>query len=103
MRLLLVLTAVLAVLNGIFSPMWIVVFALQAEWYPAFLPGGIWLPVSLSAVLLSVFYMLLSGVPAALYERLRHEGATITSRSVWLVTMSAMSWPSLPGIARALG
>jgi hypothetical protein len=103
MRLALFLTAALAIVNGIFSPMWIVVFALQGLWLPSFMPAGLWFPVTLSVVLLAAFYMLLSGLPAALYERLVVPGPTLATRVIWLAAMALITWPSLPNIAAALG
>ena len=60
----------LAILNGMFSPAIIPVFALHGLWYPFFLPAilpAIFLACSL---IVSTFTLMLGGVPAALYERL---------------------------------
>lgn len=103
MRLAILATVLLAILNGIFSPYWIVVFALQNLWYPFFLPTGILLPVTLTAALLAMFYLLVSAVPAALYEKLSGQSASLASRGIWLATMVVMSWPSWPNLARSMG
>jgi hypothetical protein len=101
MRIALLLIVALATINGVFSPMWIVVFALQGLWLPAYIPTGLWFPVTLSVVLLAIFYLLVSGVPAALSERLLGQSMRV-SRMLWLAAMLLMSWPSLSNIAGTL-
>jgi hypothetical protein len=94
----------LAIINGLFSPQLIAVFALQGLWYPFFLPNNISVVFALSSLLLSTIYLMVSGVPAALYERLLGGGAaSLTSRLIWLAAMALLTLPSLPNMMGALG
>jgi ABC-type sulfate transport system permease subunit len=94
----------LAIINGIFSPQLVAVFALQGLWYPFFLPASMGLVFALSSLLLSTLFLMLSGVPAALYERLMGNGETnLASRLIWLGAMALLTVPTLPNIMRALG
>ncbi len=93
----------LAIINGMFSPLLALVFALQGLWYPFFLPSAISLAFALSSLLLSTLYLMVSGLPAALYERLAGNGTTsFTSRVIWLASMAILSLPSLPFVLQAL-
>lgn len=94
----------LAIINGMFSPVLAVVFALQGLWYPFFLPAMLPLVFTLSSLLLATLYLMLSGVPAAMYERFRGQAEPgAASRIIWLAAMALMTLPSLPFALRALG
>jgi hypothetical protein len=94
----------LAIVNGIFSPALVFVFALQGLWYPFFLPASLGLTFALSSLLLSTLFIMFSGLPAALYEKFIGNGETsFASRLIWLVAMALLTLPSLPGILKALG
>lgn len=94
----------LAIINGMFSPVLALVFALHGLWYPFFLPFAIGLVFAMSSLLLSTLYLMVSGVPAALYERFAGDGTTtFASRMIWLATMALLSLPSLPFVLQALG
>jgi hypothetical protein len=94
----------LAIVNGMFSPLLALVFALQGLWYPFFLPNALSLVFALSSLLLSTSYLMLSGVPAALFERLTRAAApSFAGRLIWLAGMALLTLPSLPNISRALG
>jgi hypothetical protein len=94
----------LAIINGIFSPYLIAVFGLQGLWYPFFLPASLPLAFALSSLLLSTLYMMFSGVPAALYERLAgNNQPSITSRLIWFASMVILTLPALPNVMKALG
>ena len=94
----------LAILNGMFSPAIIPVFALHGLWYPFFLPAllpAIFLACSL---IVSTFTLMLGGVPAALYEKISGGGkSTAVSGLVWLVAVALLTLPALPNILNALG
>jgi hypothetical protein len=93
-----------AILNGLFSPHLIAVFALQNFWFPFFLPANLSLVFALSSLLLATLYLMVSGVPAALVEKFFGGGrASLTSRLVWLSAMALMTLPSLPNIFIQLG
>jgi len=94
----------LAILNGVFSPAIIPVFALHGLWYPFFLPAllpAIFLACSL---IVSTFTLMLGGVPAALYEKISGGGkSTAVSGLIWLVAVVLLTLPSLPNILNAFG
>jgi hypothetical protein len=62
--------AALAIFNGVFSPRSFVIFALQGIWYPAFLPSPLILMLSLSGVISAVLHLLLTAIPAAVFEKI---------------------------------
>ncbi len=101
---LLLLTLTLAIINGIFSPKLIAVFALQNLWYPFFLPQNFQFTFAISAITLACVYLMLSAIPAALHEKV-FGGAqpSVTSRLIWLTTMATMTWPSVANIVSWLG
>ena len=94
----------LAILNGMFSPALIPVFALHGLWYPFFLPAilpGVFLACSL---IISTFTLMLAGVPTALYERLSGDGkSSAASGLIWLAAVAVLTLPALPNILNALG
>ena len=94
----------LAILNGIFSPALVAVFALQGIWYPFFLPAQLALVFALSSLILSTLTLMIGGIPAALYERLAGGGkSSFASGLVWLGGVMALTLPALPNILQALG
>jgi hypothetical protein len=94
----------LAIVNGIYSPQLLAVFALQGFWYPFFLPPSLPLMFALSSLLVSTLYLMLSGVPAALYERWFGGGdSSWLSRLIWLAAILLLSLPTLPNVMQALG
>lgn len=93
----------LAVVNGIFSPRLIAVFALQNLWYPSFLPQNYQLVFAVSAGILATLHLMIAGIPAALLENFSAKAQpTITSRLIWLTTLTMMTIPSLPNIISQL-
>lgn len=94
----------LAILNGVFSPAIIPVFALHGLWYPFFLPAilpAIFLACSL---IVSTFTLMLGGVPAALYEKISGGGkSSAVSGLIWLVAVVLLTLPALPNILNAFG
>ena len=101
---LLLLTLTLAILNGIFSPKLIAVFALQNLWYPFFLPQNLQFTFAISAITLACAYLMLAAIPAALFEKFTGQThPTKTTRAIWLTTMAAITWPSFASIVSWLG
>jgi hypothetical protein len=84
--LVLVAIAALAVFNGIFSPHSFVVFALQGIWYPAFLPSPLNVMFILSGVISALAHFFVTGVPAAVLEKLFAPKRIVTS-VIWLGAM----------------
>lgn len=93
----------LAIVNGIFSPALIAVFALQGIWYPFFLPPALSLVFALSSLILSTLTLMVAGVPAALYERITSGKSSFTSGLVWLAGVLLLTLPALPNVLKALG
>lgn len=93
-----------AILNGIFSPLLLFVFLLRWAWYPNFFPGITEVVVALASLILSTLTLMIAGVPAALYERLRSPGeTTAASAAIWLAAAILLTLPALPNILRAAG
>jgi len=92
-----------AILNGIFSPALIAVFALYPVWYPAFLPVVLPVMFALSSIIVATLTLMIGGVPAALYERFTGRGQTPISGYTWLAGVLALTLPSILGIVHALG
>ncbi len=93
----------LAILNGIFSPALIAVFALYPVWYPSFLPAMLPVMFALSSVIVATLTLMIGGVPAALYERFTQREKTPMSGYVWLAGVLVLTLPAIPGIMNALG
>lgn len=94
-RELMAVLGLVCLLNGLFSPAVWVMWQTAALWMPGFLlavPGAVFF---VSPILLAVLTLLLSGVPAALYERLSGSGTTsVASLWVWLAAAVVLSLPA---------
>lgn len=88
----------IAVLNGIFSPLVGLAYALAPIWLPEFLPVTAGILLYLSSLIVATATLLIAGVPAALYERLT-DGAP-ESRAATLVWLGAALTLSLPALNR---
>lgn len=103
-RNLIIATVALAILNGIMSPFLISVFVLYPLWYPNWAPVDATVVVTLSSLILSSVMLMVTGVPAALYERFTGQtGTNTTSAAIWLICMAAATVPTLPGLSAVLG
>jgi hypothetical protein len=103
-RHLIIATVALAILNGIMSPFLLSVFVLYPLWYPGWAPVEQTAVVTLSSLIVSSVLLMLTGVPAALYERLAgRKGTDMVSAGLWLAGMGLATVPTLPGLMAALG
>lgn len=93
----------LAILNGIFSPALIVVFALHPVWYPAIFPVLLPLMFLLSSLIVATLTLMLGGVPAALYERFAGGKQSTAAGYIWLACVILLTMPAVPAIVKALG
>jgi len=86
----------LSILNGIFSPFLKIALPISAVLMPELFPRTIQWVLLWASVLLSSLTLLLSGIPAALYERLvaREPGGT-ASLWIWLSGAVALCLPAL--------
>ena len=90
-----------AIVNGIFSPWVLVVFVLYPVWFPSWAPPRRQLVYMASALILSTLTLMVSGVPAALYERL--SSAPPRRRTDLVLGAVLLTLPALPNVLRALG
>lgn len=85
-----------AVVNGIFSPMVGLAYALAPIWLPEFLPVTPGVLLYLSSLIVATATLLIAGVPAALYERLiDRQPESKISTLVWLGAAITLSLPAL--------
>jgi hypothetical protein len=94
----------LAILNGLFSPALIAVFALQGIWYPTLLPPMLPLVLLASSLIVSTLTLMIGGVPAALYERVRgNREPSAVSGAIWFASVLVLTLPALPNLLKAMG
>lgn len=92
----------ISMLNGIFSPYVVLVFLTYGVWYPFFLPA---LPQAVyfaSSLILSTLTVMLSGIPAALYER-REGSQPRKAAMIWIAAAVLLTLPALGNMLRAVG
>jgi hypothetical protein len=90
----------LCIVNGILSPYLRVAIPITAVLMPELFPRTVEWVLFWSSVLVASATLLLSGVPAALYERLvDHDAESTVSMWIWL---SGAALLSLPAVQRAL-
>ncbi|MCO5156972.1 MAG: hypothetical protein M9945_09505 [Aquamicrobium sp.] len=92
-----------AIVNGIFSPWLLAVFVLYPIWYPAWLPQYAQLVYMASALILSTLTIMVSGVPAAIHERISGGANPALTTSLWLAGALVLTVPALPNVMLALG
>ncbi|HVO14930.1 MAG TPA: hypothetical protein VMV26_06945 [Alphaproteobacteria bacterium] len=98
---LLVITLTVCAVNGIFSPAIALALPLAVVWLPDFLPHEPSWAFYFSSLLVSSATLLVSGVPAALYERLvDRDPDNLVSMYVWLAGAVLLSLPALNTVAR---
>ena len=98
---LLVTVLVVCVVNGIFSPAIGIALPLAVVWLPDFLPHEPSWAFYFSSLLISSATLLLSGVPAALYERIvDRDEAGLVSMYIWLAGAVLLSLPALNTLGR---
>ncbi|MBM3486297.1 MAG: hypothetical protein FJX67_06645 [Alphaproteobacteria bacterium] len=86
----------ICIVNGIFSPLVALPYALSPIWMPDFIPLSPSIAAYGSSLLLSFATLLVAGVPAAIYERSSGAGGEATMPMyVWLGATVALSLPAL--------
>lgn len=100
-----VLAVVVAMINGMFSPtLPLFFFANAPAWYPSILPFNPDLIVYLSRICAATATLVLSGIPAALYERFaRPAGDSSVPAWIWTIAAIALSWEAVARFATLLG
>jgi hypothetical protein len=85
-----------AIVNGIFSPYLVPVWAMRGLWYPFFLPASPAIALFISSLVVSTLTLMIAGVPAGLYERMtgaRESGPA--SMWIWLAGSLFLALPAL--------
>lgn len=86
----------MSILNGIFSPLLKIAVPVSAALLPELFPRTIEWVLLWGSILLSTLTLLMSGVPAAVYERLVERDAHgTTSLWIWLAGAAILSLPML--------
>lgn len=92
--------AAVSVINGLVSPALILAVLLAPSWLPGFVPMTRETVFYGASLIVSLGTLLLSGIPAALYERLQGQAKSdSTSMLIWLAGTVLLT---LPGLARLL-
>lgn len=92
--------SVICIVNGIFSPLVALPYALSPIWMPDFIPLTPSIAAYASSLALSFATLLAGGVPAAIYERATGADATATAPMyVWLGAAVVLSLPALGRLA----
>ena len=94
----------LAILNGIFSPFFVVTGRIIVTTLaPALLIASPQLLAFIASLLASTVTIIVSGIPAALFERATGRRETdAASYAVWLVTATLISFPAIANAVAAL-
>lgn len=94
--------AALAVLNGMLSPFTVLVWHVAPVWYPSLiLPLNATILTYLTSLLTATLLFVLSGIPAALYERFTGQAEAPAAHWIWVITAGALSLPTLAALAQA--
>jgi hypothetical protein len=92
-----------SLLNGLTSPILLLIRILAPIWMPGFLPSTPEVQFYFASLLVSFGTLLLAGVPAALFERARgQQSSDQTSLFIWLGTAILLSFPGLQLLLRAI-
>ncbi len=92
--------SLLCIFNGFLSPVLPLVFHLAPIWLPDFVPLTQNTVLFVASLMISFGTLFVSGVPAALFERL--SGRQETDRAVMLVWLAGALALALPGLAGAI-
>ena len=86
-----------AMLNGLFSPIFVVTAQVMiTAILPMLLLGGPALIAFIASIVAATATIMLAGIPAALFERATRRSETdAASYAVWLVTTVVLSFPAL--------
>lgn len=91
--------SLLCIFNGFLSPVLPLVFHLAPVWMPEFVPLTQSTLLFVSSLVISFGTLLISGIPAALFERLTGRQETDTAAmAVWIAGALVLSLPGLAGL-----
>lgn len=95
------LILLVCMLNGLASPWLPVLWGAAPLWMVGIMPDNMASITYLSSLAFSTLTLMLSGVPAALYERhIQSKESTTISLGIWLVAAALMSLPAIPNILK---
>jgi hypothetical protein len=95
--------SLVSIANGFLSPFLILGVGLAIQWLPAGLAGVPQVALFVASLFVSFGTLLLSGVPAALFERATGRRETDrAAMAVWLAGAVVLALPGLSGLARLL-
>ena len=90
-----IIVVALSMVNGIFSPLLQIAVPVSAVLLPELFPRTVQWVLLWASVLLSTLTLLLSCIPAALYERfVERDSAATTSLWIWLAGAIVLSLPA---------
>jgi hypothetical protein len=95
--------SLVSIANGFLSPFLILGIGLALQWLPGALAGVPQVALFVASLFVSFGTLLLSGVPAALFERATSRRETDrASMLIWLAGAVVLTIPGLQGLARML-
>ncbi len=99
-RNLLMIVVGLCAANGVFSPYVAIALQIAPVLMPEVFPRTVGWALFFSSVAVSTATLLLSGVPAALYERLTRNEEGTASMWIWMAGAAFLSLPALVNLDR---
>jgi len=89
----------ISILNGLFSPFLAIALPISAVLMPEVFPRSVGWVLFFSSLLVASATLLISGVPAALYERLVDRGKGGNAPMlIWLIGAALLALPALQNI-----
>jgi hypothetical protein len=93
----------ICVVNGMFSPYLAIALQISPILMPEMFPRTVGWALFFSSIIVSTATLLVSGVPAALYDRLvRPADNSTASMWIWISGATVMSLPALENVGRTL-
>ncbi|HCI47614.1 MAG TPA: hypothetical protein DFI00_09995 [Rhodospirillaceae bacterium] len=92
-----IFSLIMAMANGIMSPLVLAVAVLNPIWFPGLvLPATEGVVIYLSSLIVSTATLLLAGIPAALFEQFTNREETDkTAGIIWFIGTLVLSLPTL--------
>lgn len=88
------------VVNGIFSPFLVIALQIAPILMPEMFPRTVGWSLFFASIIVSTATLLVSGIPAALYERfLETDESSPTSMWIWFVAAIVMTLPALQNVS----
>lgn len=94
--------AFFGMINGLFSPVYLLAFVYSAQLMAAPLFGSVALIAYFASLMLSTATVILAGIPAAIYERYigAKDDSTDASLWIWLAGTALLSMPAVGNFLR---